>query len=68
MLFIKTSHILAISGLFFWQSLPFMIKYSDFYSCLKLFFLLLATPKKVSVITSKSLWSMLHKTHGEIRL
>lgn len=45
MLLIKISHILAISGLYYWQSLPLMIKYSAFYPWLKLFFLHPATPK-----------------------
>lgn len=46
MLLIKISHTLAISGLYFGQSLPLMIKYSAFYPCLKMFFLIPATPKK----------------------
>lgn len=46
MLLIKISPVWTISGLYFWQSLPLMIKYFAFYPLLKLFFYLLDTPKK----------------------
>lgn len=48
MLLIKISPVWAISGLYFWQSLPLTIKYFAFYPLLKMFFYLLDTQKNFS--------------------